>query len=190
MQLEYMMVYQQNGLPIFSKCFKGFCAISSQDPALLSGFLTALQSFSTQLTLSSESKTSSLEAMKMGPTVMRFSRVLPSGHNVVLGLSEDSPSLAKEIFDGVEKFVQTHYQDTNWSIITTTQGEDFGRRVIEEVLSPLFHREGGWADTCPLGESCAMKALPTKDDQKISIWETIKRSYRKLWRRKGMDHTI
>jgi hypothetical protein len=190
MQLEYMMVYQQNGLPIFSKCFKGFCAISAQDPALLSGFLTALQSFSAQLIPSSESTASSLEAIKMGPTVMRFSRVLPSGHNVLLGLSEDSPSLAKEIFDGVEKFVQIYYQDINWSIITTTQGEEFGRRIVEEVLSPLFHKKGGWTDTCPLGDSCAMKALPTNYHQKVSIWETIKQTYRKLWRRKGMDHTI
>ena len=54
------MIYQKSGLPIFSKCFKGFCALSAQDPVMLSGFLTALQSFSSQIT---QSETSSLEAV-------------------------------------------------------------------------------------------------------------------------------
>ena len=181
------MIYQKSELPIFSKCFKGFCALSAQEPALLSGFLTALQSFSNQIT---QSSTSSLEAVKMGQTLLRFSEVLPSGHSVALGLTEDSPSMAKEIFDGVEQFVEREYKNTNWSIITTDFGEEFGRKLIEQVLTPLFHTKGGYKDTCPLGDDCAMKALPSDSEEKISIWDTIKKTYRRLWKRKGMSHTI
>ncbi|MHA1444208.1 MAG: hypothetical protein ACTSR4_05600 [Candidatus Hodarchaeales archaeon] len=186
MNLEYLMIYQKSGLPIFSKCFKGFCALSAQDPVMLSGFLTALQSFSSQITQSS----SSLEAVKMGSTVLRFSQVLPSGHSVAIGLTEDSPSMAKEIFTGIENFIRSNYLDTNWSIITTDFGEEFGKKLIEQVLSPLFHTKGGWNDSCPLGDECAMKALPTDSKEKLSIWETVKKTYRRLWKRKGMSHTI
>jgi hypothetical protein len=187
MNLEYLMIYQQSGLPIFSKCFKGFCALSAQEPALLSGFLTALQSFSNQVT---QSSTSSLEAVKMGPTVMRFSQVLPSGHNIVIGLTEDSPTMAKEIFDGIQGFILREYHDTNWMVITTDFGEEFGRKLIEQVLSPLFHTKGGFEDTCPLGESCAMKAIPSDPQERLSIWGRLKKNYRRLWKRKGMPHTI
>ncbi|MHA2109276.1 MAG: hypothetical protein ACW99R_16340, partial [Candidatus Hodarchaeales archaeon] len=117
MNLEYLMVYQASGLPIFSKCFKGFCTLNAKDPMLLSGFLTALQSFGAQITNDGSGSSSSLEAVKIGPTVMRFSKVLPSGHNVVIGLSEDSPSMARDIFDGIDTFIRNEYADTNWTII-------------------------------------------------------------------------
>ena len=158
---------------------------------LLSGFLTALQSFSTQMTTDGSGLGSTLEAVKIGPTVMRFSKVLPSGHNVVIGLSEDSPSMAREIFDGIDAFIRKDYADTNWSIIDTIFGEKFGELLVKNVLSPIFHTKGGWEDTCPLGDACAMKALPVKpSEEKVSIWGAIKKRYRGLWKKKGMNHTI
>ncbi len=191
MNLEYLMIYQASGLPIFSKCFKGFCALNVQDPMMLSGFLTALQSFSTQITDNGSGGHSSLEAVKIGPTVMRFSKVLPSGHNIVIGLSEDSPSMAKEIFDGIESFIREDYADTNWTIIDTLFGEKFGELLIRNVLAPLFHNKGGWEDTCPLGDACAMKALPVEPkEEKISLWNAIKRKYRRIWKKKGLSHSI
>ena len=190
MNLEYLMVYQANGLPIFSKCFQGFCRVSAQDPALLSGFLTALQSFSTQIISSYVSEEPTLETLKIGETIMRFDRVLPSGHNVVIGLTDDDASLAKEIFDGVEKFVVEKYSGVNWAIIDTNFGEEFGKELISKVLTPIFHSTGGWKDQCPLGDSCPMKALPSGTEKKLSIIETIKNSYRRLWKQKGAKHTI
>ncbi|MHA2154360.1 MAG: hypothetical protein ACXABU_03395 [Candidatus Hodarchaeales archaeon] len=191
MNLEYLMVYQASGLPIFSKCFKGFCTLNAKDPMLLSGFLTALQSFGAQITNDGSGSSSSLEAVKIGPTVMRFSKVLPSGHNVVIGLSEDSPSMARDIFDGIDTFIRNEYADTNWTIIDTIFGEKFGELLVNNVLAPLFHNKGGWEDTCPLGDACAMKALPVEStEEKISIWGAIKKRYRSLWKKKGINHTI
>ncbi|MHA1978473.1 MAG: hypothetical protein ACW98F_15080 [Candidatus Hodarchaeales archaeon] len=191
MNLEYLMIYQASGLPIFSKCFKGFCSLNAKDPIMLSGFLTALQSFSSQMIGDGGETSSTLEAVKIGPTVMRFSKVLPSGHNIVIGLSEDSPSMAKEIFDEIDSFIRENYADTKWAFIDTTFGETFGDMLIKNVLAPLFHTKGGWADTCPLGDACAMKALPVEPTQeKVSIWGAIKKKYRSLWKKKGMNHTI
>ena len=121
---------------------------------------------------------------------MRFNRVLPSGHNVVIGLTDDNPSLAKEIFDGVEKFVVESYSGVNWTIIDTIFGEEFGKELISKVLTPIFHSTGGWKDQCPLGDACPMKTLPSGTEKKFSIIETIKNSYRRLWKQKGAKHTI
>ena len=38
--LEYLIVFQQSGLPIFSKCFGDFCGVLLVDETLLSGFLS------------------------------------------------------------------------------------------------------------------------------------------------------
>ncbi|MHA2171976.1 MAG: hypothetical protein ACXAB7_19055, partial [Candidatus Kariarchaeaceae archaeon] len=131
-----------------------------------------------------------LEAVKIGETIMRFNRVLPSGHNVLIGLTEDSPSMAKEIFDGIENFISEKYTGVDWTIIDTDFGEEFGKELVSTVLAPLFHRTGGWEDQCPLGDACLMKALPTKEEKRFSIIETIKNTYRRLWRRKGTKHSI
>ena len=98
--------------------------------------------------------------------------------------------MAKKIFEGIQVFIIREYQDTDWTVITTDFGEDFGKKLIEQVLSPLFHTKGGYEDTCPLGDACAMKALPSDSQEKLSIWGRIKENYRSLWKKKGMDHTI
>ncbi|MHA1769287.1 MAG: hypothetical protein ACTSV3_05485 [Candidatus Thorarchaeota archaeon] len=41
--LEYLMVYTDSGLPIYSKCYGTFCKTAFKNPELLSGFLSALQ---------------------------------------------------------------------------------------------------------------------------------------------------
>jgi len=41
--LEYLMVYTESGLPIYSKCYGTFCKTAFKNPELLSGFLSALQ---------------------------------------------------------------------------------------------------------------------------------------------------
>ncbi|MGQ4871339.1 MAG: hypothetical protein ACP6IT_05835 [Candidatus Thorarchaeota archaeon] len=42
-KLEYLMVYTQSGLPIYSKCFGGFCKSAFESPELLAGLLSAIE---------------------------------------------------------------------------------------------------------------------------------------------------
>ena len=82
--LEYLMVYTESGLPIYSKCYGTFCKTAFKNPELLSGFLSALQTL--PQTISTDL---SLDSVKMGSTEMRFSRTTPTGHSIVVGLAED-----------------------------------------------------------------------------------------------------
>ncbi len=76
--LSYLLVYRDSGLPIYSKCFSGFCGVAMKEPALLTGFLTAIQSFSLEFVCPSTRDPGSLEAITMGETIMRFSTTKPS----------------------------------------------------------------------------------------------------------------
>ncbi len=83
-KLEYLMVYTQAGFPIYSRCYGDFCKTAFKNPELLSGFLSALETI--PLTLGDGLK---LDAIQMGPTQMRFAKTTPSGHSIVVGLSDD-----------------------------------------------------------------------------------------------------
>lgn len=43
--LEYILIYQESGLPIYSKCYSTMCGFLAKDSALLAGFLSALENF-------------------------------------------------------------------------------------------------------------------------------------------------
>ncbi len=62
---EYLMVYTEAGLPIYSKCYGMFCKTAFKNPELLTGFLSALQTLPPTI-----SSGLSLDAVKMGPTQM------------------------------------------------------------------------------------------------------------------------
>ena len=124
--LEYLMVYTESGLPIYSKCYGTFCKTAFKNPELLSGFLSALQTL--PLTISSDL---SLDSVKMGPTEMRFLRTTPTGHSIVVGLGEDSEEIANKVFESVagvlamEKFVSI-----DWTFISSDMMNDFEDELL------------------------------------------------------------
>ncbi|MHA1228857.1 MAG: hypothetical protein ACTSPV_19200 [Candidatus Hodarchaeales archaeon] len=180
MALEYLMLYRRSGLPIYSKCYQGFCKVNAQDPALLSGFLSALETFSLNISGTNDTK---LEAIKMGNTIMRFSRTLPKGHSIVVGLSEDNEKLANDIFNAVSDLLEKRFKDVDWDLVTTDFSKEFEKALLEDVLIPELHDYGGFEDNCPLGDKCPMKTLPHYAQQKKSIWSNIKSTYQGLWSR-------
>ena len=43
--LEYLIIYKNDGIPCFSRCFGDMCKIAMKDDALFSAFLASLVSF-------------------------------------------------------------------------------------------------------------------------------------------------
>lgn len=179
--LEYLMIYLDSGIPIYSKCYSGICGIAAKEPALLTGFLTALESFATEVIgeLKSEER-SSIEAVTMGNTVLRFKKTLPTGHSVALGLKKDDVKLANDVFMAVENLLEKKYANQNWELINENFSKEFERALLNEALIPALHMHGGFEDNCPRGDNCPMKAVPT---QKKTIWSILKEKYQKIWNR-------
>ncbi|MHA2225957.1 MAG: hypothetical protein ACXAC8_12175 [Candidatus Hodarchaeales archaeon] len=175
--IEYVMIYQKSGLPIFSKCFSDFCMLNAKEPALLSGFLTALESFSLELV--GKERDNTLESITMGNTTMKFKKTLPTGHSIVLGVKKDNKKMVEEVFDAIAKLIEKEYKNQDWSTITEDFGEEFEPLLYEKVLVPILNHYGGFHDQCKLGENCAIKTIaqPTK---KSSIWARIRGNYQIL----------
>jgi len=172
--LEYLMVYTEAGLPIYSKCYGTFCKTAFKNPELLSGFLSALQTLPQAI-----SSDLSLESVKMGPTEMRFSRTTPQGHSIVIGLGRDSALIANKIFDSVagvlamEKFVSR-----DWSFISSEVMNDFEDELLKTALVDALHDYGGFEDTCELGDRCPIHTNAFQNTtRRGKIWSLVKDKY-------------
>ncbi|KXH76313.1 MAG: hypothetical protein AM326_07345 [Candidatus Thorarchaeota archaeon SMTZ-45] len=175
--LEYLLVYTESGLPIYSKCYGTFCKTAFRNPELLSGFLSALQTL--PLTISSEL---SLEAVKLGPTQMRFSKSIPSGHSIVVGMGEDKPEVAERIFEDISKILAAdRFLNVDWSYITSDIMNDFEKVLLKSTLVNALKDHGGFEDQCSLGDQCPIhtNALLYKT-RREKVWSLIKGKYAAL----------
>jgi len=172
--LEYLMVYTESGLPIYSKCYGSFCKTAFKNPELLAGFLTALQTL--PLTLSSEL---SLDAVKMGPTQMRFSKTTPSGHSIVVGLGEDMPEVAESIFEGVSGILAAEqFLTVDWSYVTSDLMNAFEDKLLKSTLVDILHDYGGFEDQCSLGNQCPIHTNALLyQTRREKVWGLIKGKY-------------
>lgn len=172
--LEYLLIYTESGLPIYSKCYGTFCKTAFKNPELLSGFLSALQTL--PLTISSEL---SLDAVKMGPTQMRFSKTIPSGHSIVVGLGEDKPEIAQRIFDAVSGILaKEKFLTVDWSYVTSDIMNAFEDELLRSTLVNTLHEYGGFEDQCSLGDQCPIhtNAILYKT-RRERVWNLIKGKY-------------
>jgi hypothetical protein len=62
--LKYIVIYQDSGIPIFSKCYSGFCGLIARNNTLLSGFLSALENFIKEM-IGNTDENECLEAVEM-----------------------------------------------------------------------------------------------------------------------------
>ncbi len=177
-KIEYLMVYTHGGLPIYSKCFGHFCQTAFKNPELLTGLLSALESIPPTL-----GDGLSLEAVKMGYTTMRFSKVMPGGQSVVIGLSEDDLATAEAVFNGVKQlFELDKFKDVDWGYVRRDIVDAFTQELVDRVLVDVMHERGGFHDECPLGDMCPMHTRADTADSR-GIWSIIRSKYDELRRR-------
>lgn len=170
--LEYLMVYTESGLPIYSKCYGTFCKAAFKNPELLSGFLSALETI--PLTMGGGM---SLDSVRMGSTEMRFRKALPTGHSIVVGLSEDSPEVAEAVFSSVDEVLKNdRFQSADWNHVTSVIMDDFKQALLESALPKALHDYGGFKDECALGDQCPLHTTAV-ESRTQKVWSAIKGKY-------------
>ena len=173
--LEYLLIYTQSGLPIYSKCYGTFCKTAFKNPELLAGFLSAVETI--PLTISSDF---SLQAVKMGTSEMRFAKTTPGGHSVVIGFSEDAPDVADEVFSAVsDTLASDRFVNQDWSIISSELMNSFEEELLSSSLPKALHDYGGFQDKCTLGKQCPIHTTAYQSRAQ-KIWSAIKGKYAAL----------
>jgi hypothetical protein len=167
-RLEYLMVYTQAGLPIYSKCFGTFCKAAFKEPELLTGFLSALETM--PLTISSDMR---LDSVRMGNTDMRFSKSVPTGHSIVVGMSEDNSGLAEKVFKEISEILESDtFKDVDWNVISAEMMKTFEEELLNSTIPKAVH---DFKDECPFGDQCPLH-VNAFVSRKQRIWGAIRRS--------------
>ena len=153
LKLDYIIIYQKSGLPIYSNCFSGFCANLKIDETLLSGFLSAISTMPEILGTSSEAiKSVDLENVKLC-----FNHTTPSGHIMCLGIEKKFYNSTKnekqinDLFRKIDNFIETEYGNFDFSISTSEERALFGEKVVHDIILPSL---GYVRQRCACGKTC------------------------------------
>ena len=139
--IEYLIVFQKSGLPIFSKCFGDFCGVLLVDETLLSGFLSAMTSMPTFF---AEGKAGDLNAVEMGFTKLLFSHTLPSGHVICLGfnkktITEENQKRIDVLFEKINSFIEQDNATIDWSLQSSEEIKVIVNTLLEKIIDPWIH---------------------------------------------------
>ena len=150
--IEYLVILQSSGLPIYSKCWGNFCAVLTVDDTLLSGFLSAITSMPKML-----NQNTTLSSIEMGFSKLVFSYTSPSGHIIVGGfrreeINDKSIIEVNKFFAQIANFLETDYQDTKWYAMSDNDTKAFEEKLLFSVVYPWFHAVSSEThndDNCP-----------------------------------------
>ena len=137
--LEYFIILQKSGLPIYSKCWGTFCSVLSVDDALLSGFLSAITTMPQMLIQSTN-----LNAVEMGFSKLLFNYTTPTGKIIIGGfrreeITNKSMKKINDFFVQLSNFLENDYKDTSWDFLTDDEKIDFEKDLLNKIILPWFH---------------------------------------------------
>ncbi|OLS24739.1 MAG: hypothetical protein HeimC3_18500 [Candidatus Heimdallarchaeota archaeon LC_3] len=184
MKLEYQIIMQKSGIPIYSRCFGGFCWNLMTDEILLSGFLSALSTMPTMF----GGDDLSLKNVEMGSTKLFFNHTTPSSHIICLGIaisSTNEPDANQEVqnlFEKISIFLEVNHAETDFTVFSKEERINFHEEIKIEVIEPSlivfedkdFCRTHGRRDSCPIDTE---KVTIVSENHPLPIWEGLKKSY-------------
>ena len=141
MKLEYLIIFEDYGLPIFSECYGSFCATMGFDKNLFSGFLSALSSMSEMF---GEGK-GGLKSVELGYTNLNFTKILPSGRIVCVGLVKNSDDDQMDIentletfYDRINQIIEVDYKEKSWEGVSEEDIRELKHKMDYEAIIPTF----------------------------------------------------
>jgi len=175
LDLDYLIIYQNDGTPVYSRCFKSLCKVALQNDVLFSAFLASLSTFAAvsqseeigeivledipvQVEYSQEDK---LKSMLMEDLRLLFFYTKSDDYTIAAGFDADTYKQLADQSDivsflgSIETFL-ANYQDTNWQYIETAALVEFESRLIHEVIQPFFDQHDS-KDKCPFGDNCPIR---------------------------------
>jgi hypothetical protein len=177
-KLEYLIVFQNTGVPIYSSCYAGFCANNAYDDSLLTGFLSALTSMPAVLGKHDDA----LHSVELGYTKLNFSHTTPSGHVICAGVEkttivpEHTQHEVEELISKINDLLEGEYKQTNWAMVSQEDRASFEHTMKHGVIEPtlaIFQDK----DVCK-HHGCPLDTDQLVNDEDIPIWEKVEQNYK------------
>ncbi|HKZ42096.1 MAG TPA: hypothetical protein VJ044_14120 [Candidatus Hodarchaeales archaeon] len=177
-KLEYLMIFQQSGIPIYSKCWGDFCALLVADESLLSGFLAAI----TTMPKMFGKGEANLQSIDMGFTKLAFNFTSPSGHVMVVGFPQSSGGKQSEKYvkilnNRINAVIEEEYKGTKWEFLSTEELKGFETKLLQEIVYPWLHMVSNQAHDLNCTMCIDAVARPDTQGKRRPIWETLSETY-------------
>ena len=181
--LEYFIVFQKSGLPIFSKCFGDFCSVILVDDIILSGFLSALTTMPKMFGEGHDR----LNAVEIGYTTLLFDHTLPNGNIICLGFKKEGFSVEKnelieDLFKQINDFVEITHKDEQWDFLKRDEIRTILNELLDTIITPWINIDQNYREH---GPKCSMSIesdlFRGEDDigLKQPIWTRLSDVFRK-----------
>ncbi|MFW9780197.1 MAG: hypothetical protein ACFFE8_15215 [Candidatus Heimdallarchaeota archaeon] len=167
--LRFILIYREDGIPIYAKCYTEFCSSLFTDTARLTSFLSSLEIMSRKV-----SGNQPISSMLMGNITIKFFKSLPSCHSVVLGLESHNEELFDGLFQAISILLEQKYPDKDWSIVDRAFNAEFSSSIVKNALMPVFHGFEITHDECELGTACPLYIIGSLNKGDKSIWKLLK----------------
>ncbi len=180
--LEYVLIFQESGLPIYTRCMGQVCKMLAVDETLLSGFLSAISTLPSMF----GQENSGLMAIELGQFKLMFHPTTRRRHIVCIGipLKQYSPEVErhiKEALTKIEYILEVDFQDEDWAFITDEKVTKLEHELAEQVLVRYFevaeppHKH---EEKCPLDPIMLVKTQEEFKNQ--PFWTRISNLYKTM----------
>jgi peroxiredoxin Q/BCP len=175
--LEYLMIYEDSGQPIYSRCWGNVCGLLGKKDELLTAFLAAV---STMPGMFAESGTR-VHSMSIGSLRLLF--FYTKEDNVICAafqekdVNTETMEIINTLFDEISQLLDEEFRDAPWEKLNDPLVQAFEKKLLSNIIYPWFHVaspiDGSSHDAdCPL---CMPSLLST--DKKLPLWGRIENSY-------------
>ncbi|UCG01488.1 MAG: peroxiredoxin [Candidatus Heimdallarchaeota archaeon] len=175
--LEYLIIYEDSGQPIYSRCWGTVCGLLGKKDELLTAFLAAV---STMPGMFAESDTK-VHSMGIGSLKLLF--FYTKSENVICAafkegeINNEAMETINTLFNSISYLLDEKYQETPWDRLNDPKVQAFEKELLSKIIYPWFHvaspADGSsHEDDCPL-------CLPTitTSNKELPVWGRIKNSY-------------
>jgi len=181
MKLEYIIIFKEEGIPIYSQCYGSFCARVGFDESLYSGFLSALTSMPSMF-----GDEKGLQSVEMGFTKLHFSKTTPSGHVICVGIDKatiddvDINNQLEVFYNNINSILEDEYKDFTWVKTNPDDIEEFENILLHKAIYPsfpYFYNNEICKVDCPFDHTGQITKPETNEP--MSIIEKFKYNYSK-----------
>lgn len=191
MELEYLIIYTNNGLPVYARCFADSCKTAIGNPTLFTAFLASLNQFAkydpenipdemmlndipVKVNFNPDDGVNSINLKEL-QLLFFYSQLeditISAGFNSEKYDRAEIVPIFKQFLEQVEEFLKS-YEGTDWSYIETAKLLEFENKLLDEVVDPFFNRHG-MKNKCALGENCPFR-IAIYEGEEPTIYDRLK----------------
>ncbi len=180
--LEYVLIFQQSGLPIYTRCMGQVCKMMAVDETLLSGFLSAISTLPSMFGQDSSERM----AIELGKFKLMFHPTKKNNHIICIGIpaeqyNQEAESSIREALSEIERVLEDEFRDEDWNFLSREKISRLEHALAEQVFLKYFevsetpHEHD---EKCPLGPVGIIEPEGRRQNQ--PIWTRLSNLYKSM----------